>query len=279
MVPSPAGNGDVHYIQLMQTFSQNWAIFADRRSDADCQDDQIRAMETTLHRQLKSHYAGNQARQEVRVGRYRIDIVDGQRLVEVQHSGLSSLRDKTRVLLKNHDVEIIKPLIARKRLINLDHRDGRQISTRWSPKRATPLDLFHELVFFTRVFPHRRLTLRIPLIEIEECRFPWKRRNRRRGQFRIQDQHLLDVVGENVYRTADDLRRLLPPDLPSEFGTLELSQGLDVERWVAQRIAYCLRETGCTRVAGKQGNSIRYRFRRRMKSGKKRVKSGVRRAG
>ncbi len=217
-------------------------------------------METTLHRQLKSHYAGDHAQQEVRVGRFRIDIVQGTRLIEVQHSGLSSLRDKTRELLRKNDVEIIKPLIARKRLINLDRRDGSPVSTRWSPKRATPLDLFHELVYFTSLFPHRRLTLRIPLIEIEESRFPWKRRNRRRGQFRIQDQQLLTVTGENVYRTADDLRRLLPAKLPAEFGTLELSRSLKVERWVAQRIAYCLRETGCTRVAGKQGNSIQYRF-------------------
>ena len=244
-------------------------------------------METTLHRQLKEHYAGPAARQEVRVGRFRIDIVDGKKLIEVQHSGLSSLRDKTRQLLDNHDVEIIKPLVARKRLIKLDEPEGQPVSTRWSPKRAGPLDLFHELVFFTRVFPHRRLTLRIPLIEIEECRYPWKRRNRRRGQFRIQDQRLLEVLDEDVYRTAADLRRLLPADLPAEFGTADLAQALDIERWFAQRIAYCLRETGCTRVSGKQGNSYRYRFAGRQKSArsrrngssKKSPAAGKRRAG
>jgi hypothetical protein len=217
-------------------------------------------METTLHRQLKDHYAGARDRQEVRVGKYRIDIVRGKRLVEVQHSSLSALRDKTRELLKDHDVEIIKPLIARRRLVKLDGEAGQPVSTRWSPKRATPLDLFHELVFFTRVFPHRRLTLRIPLIEIEECRYPWKRRNRRRGQFRVQDQRLLEVVSEDVYRTPRDLRRLLPDDLPAEFGTRELARGLEIEGWFARRIAYCLRETGCARLVGKQGNSLRYQF-------------------
>lgn len=194
------------------------------------------------------------------MGRYRIDIVDGDRLIEVQHSGLSSIRDKVKQLLRKHDVEVIKPLIARKRLINLAEKDGPELKRRWSPKRCSELDLFHELMYFTRVFPHRRLTLRIPLIEIEESRFPHQRRNKRRGQFKINDQSLLRVVSENVYQTRADLRQLLPGDLPSVFGTLELSESLQIDRWFAQRIAYCLRKTGTVREVGKKGNSIQYRF-------------------
>jgi hypothetical protein len=217
-------------------------------------------METTLHRQLKDFYSPPDSRQEVRVGRYRIDIVDGRRLIEVQHSSLGSLRAKTAQLLRQHDVEVIKPLVARKRLIHLASADGEPDRTRWSPRRATPLDVFHELIYFTSVFPHRRLTLRVPLIEIEETRYPWRRRNRRRGQFRVKDQTLLRVVGESVYRTTADLRGLLPATLPRDFGTAELAQSLDIERWVAQRIAWCLRKTGTATVHGKQGNSLRYRL-------------------
>ncbi|GAG48854.1 unnamed protein product, partial [marine sediment metagenome] len=114
--------------------------------------------------------------------------------------------------------------------------------------------------YFTRVFPHRRLTLRMPLIEIEESRYPHQRRNKRRGQFRVQDQTLLNVVGEDVYQTRSDLRALLPGDLPRVFGTLEISQSLGIDRWFAQRIAYCLRKTGTVKEIGKQGNSLQYRF-------------------
>ncbi|MGI9517627.1 MAG: hypothetical protein ACR2NP_11310 [Pirellulaceae bacterium] len=217
-------------------------------------------METTLHRQLKDYYAGPDAQIEVKVGRYRIDIVSGKRLIEVQHSGLSSIRDKTRDLLKGHDVEVIKPLIARRRLIKLESEDGPELSRRWSPKRADRLDVFHELLYFTSVFPHRRLTLRIPLIEIEETRFPFRRRNRRRGQFKVGDQQLLSVVSEDVYRTRSDLRDLLSSDLPKTFGTREIADSMNVERWVAQRIAYVLRKTGTVRQSGKSGNSLQYQF-------------------
>lgn len=236
-------------------------------------------METTLHRQLKSHFAGPDAQLEVTLGRYRIDIVDGARLIEVQHSSLASLRDKVRILLKKHEVEIIKPIIARKRLINLDKQDGQPVSQRWSPKRGVALDLFEELIFFTSVFPHRRLTLRIPLIEIEESRFPKRRRNRRRGQFKVQDQQLLNILSEDSYRTTEDLRRLLPETLPAVFGTLELARELKVTRSLAQRIAYCLRETGCAEIAGKQGNSLQYKFKRSRPAKKANAALSRRRAG
>ena len=217
-------------------------------------------METTLHQQLKQYYAGPGARTEVPLGRYRIDIVDGDRLIEVQHSGLSSIRDKVRDLLKDHPVEVIKPLVARRKLVNLKQKGGPELKRRWSPKRCTRLDMFHELMYFTKVFPHRRLTFRVPLIEIEETRYPHKRRNRRRGQFKVQDQSLIRVIDEDVYETRADLRKLLPADLPAVFGTLELSESMGIERWFAQRIAYCLRKTSTVKEIGKQGNSLQYRF-------------------
>ena len=230
-------------------------------------------METTLHRQLKEYYAGPQAKIEVPFGRFRIDIVDGNRLIEVQHSGLSSIRDKVRFLLRKHEVEVIKPLVARKQLINLSGKEGRELKRRWSPKRCTQLDMFHELIYFTRVFPHRRLTLRMPLIEIQESRFPYERRNKRRGQFKVQDQSLLAVVSENIYRSRRDLRQLLPANLPRLFGTQEIAESMDIDRGFAQRIAYCLRKTGTVKEVGKKGNSIQYQFvpSARSKSGNKTI--------
>jgi hypothetical protein len=54
---------------------------------------------------------------------------------------------------------VVKPLIARKTVVRLDGPGGLVLGQRLSPRRCRPLDLFHELVYFTRVFPHPRLTL------------------------------------------------------------------------------------------------------------------------
>jgi hypothetical protein len=222
-------------------------------------------METSLHRQLKEHYAIDGALVEQRLGRYRIDVIRGKQLIEIQLAPLTSIRDKIAVLLKKHDVLVVKPVIATKHLVKRQRAGGDVISRRRSPKRRTLLDMFDELVHFTRVFPHRRLTLEVVLIEIEEWRYPghgrrWRRRD---NDHLVEDQHLVQVHEVHVFRTAADLCRLLPAKLPQPFHTGQLAEGLGVERWIAQRMAYCLREMGAIRQVGKLGGSWLYKLRGR----------------
>ena len=56
-------------------------------------------METSLHRELKRLYAGDGARTEVVVERYRIDAVRDGQLIEIQHGSLAAIRDKIRRLV------------------------------------------------------------------------------------------------------------------------------------------------------------------------------------
>jgi hypothetical protein len=210
-------------------------------------------METSLHRQLKEHYAVGGGLTEQRVGRYRIDVIRDRQLVEIQLASLSAIRDKIAALLKRHDVLVVKPIVARKHLVKRRRAGGRVVSRRRSPKQRTLLDLFEELAHFTRVYPHRRLTLEVPLIEIEEHRYPGhgRRRWRRDNDHQVEDQHLLEILEVHKFRTAADLCRMLPPGLPRPFHTGQIADGLGVERWVAQRMAYCLRQTGAVRTVGK----------------------------
>ncbi len=218
-------------------------------------------METSLHRQLKAHYAPDDSQQEVACEGYRIDAVRNGRLIEIQHGSLAAIRDKIAALLKNHRVTVVKPIVTKKQLLKLDSRGGKVVQQRLSPKRGKLLDLFDELVYFTRVFPHRKLILEVVLVEVEELRYPGhgRRRRRRERDFQIEDQLLARVVETHKFRSLADLRKLLPKKLPKTFHTGHLAEGLEVPRWTAQRIAYCLRETGAIRSVGKQGNALLYR--------------------
>ena len=163
---------------------------------------------------------------------------------------------------------IVKPIIARKRIIQLKRRGGAVVSQRWSPKRGTPLDLFGELVHFTRVFPHANLTLEVPLVEVEERRFPGhgRKRWRRVNDRQVEDVLLVDVGDVYRFSTASDLLQLLPGQLPQPFHTGHLAEQLNVHRFVAQRIAYCIRQTGAVTEVGKQGNTRLYQLARPRKS-------------
>jgi hypothetical protein len=228
-------------------------------------------METSLHRELKRLYADKDEAEsgvEVRRGNYRIDAVAGRELIEIQHGSLSAIRDKVRVLLTEYPVRVVKPLVASKLLVKCAGRDGPIVDRRLSPKRCTLLSLFDELVYFTRVFPHPRLTLEVLLVDIEEWRRPGhgRRRRYRTGDFVVDDQRLLAVRETHRFHTVDDLRALAPDGLPDPFHTAHLAEALGVDRFTAQRIAYCFREIGVSRQVGKQGNARLYRLRKHARS-------------
>ena len=218
-------------------------------------------METTLHRQLKALYAGQAARVEQRVASYRIDAVRDDQLVEIQHGGLAAIRTKIARLLAEHEVLVVKPIVVRKQLVRLTKRGGKELSRRLSPKHGSLLDLFHELVYFTRVFPHPRLTLETPLVEIEERRYPGhgRRRRWRRDDHVVEDQRLLAVLSVHRFHSAADLLSLLPANLPQPFHSGHIADALGVQRWIAQRITYCLRQTGAAKTCGKARNTLLYK--------------------
>jgi hypothetical protein len=218
-------------------------------------------METSLHRQIKSHYARPGARIEERVGRFHIDVVYRGELIEIQHSSLSAFRDKIAALLTEHRVRIVKPIVASKYLLKQKCEGGELVSRRRSPKQGTLLDIFDELVHFTRVYPHPRLTLEVVLIDIEELRFPGhgRRRRWRKNDHEVEDQRLVEVLSATRFRTAADLCKLLPPKLPKPFHTGHIAAGLGVERWIAQRMAYCLRKIGAIETVGKERGAWLYK--------------------
>jgi hypothetical protein len=223
-------------------------------------------METSLHRQLKQRYGKSADQCEVTLGDFRIDAVVGERLFEIQHGSLSAIRSKIQKLLQqDHDVVVVKPLIAKKVLVRLDEKDGTVQGKRKSPKQETDVDLFNELIYFTKVFPHPNLTLEVPFVEIEEWRYPGhgRRRRRRENDFQIQDQKLVSVQSTLRLKTANDLWKLIRRPRKTPFHTGHLADLLDVSRWLAQRIAYCLREMGAVDVVGKEGNSQLYRINRK----------------
>jgi hypothetical protein len=219
-------------------------------------------METSLHRDLKALYAGDDAQFEVSLDGFRIDAVSGGRLVEIQHGSLATIRDKVRTLLETHRVVVVKPIVVQKLLVKRASKDGPVASRRTSPKRGTILDLFDELVHFTRVFPHPGLTLEVPLVDVEEWRYPGhgRRRRWRADDHQVEDQKLVAVHHTYQFRTAADLVRLIFCPLPKPFHTGQLAEALHTRRWVAQRIAYCLRKMGAVCAVGKLGNTRLYQL-------------------
>lgn len=220
-------------------------------------------METALHRQLKLNYAISAAHTEVTYADYRIDAIgQADELVEIQHASLGALKSKIRRLLDHEEgraVRVVKPIVARKWIVTRESPAGRVLRRRLSPKRGVLSDIFMDLVHFTALFPHPRLTLEVLLVDVEEQRIPKLKHRFRRKNYTTLEQSLLAVSQCCELRTAADLWSLLPAvKLPASFDTAELARQIDRPRWFAQKVAYCLRTSGVIRVTGKSGNSQLY---------------------
>lgn len=220
-------------------------------------------METSLHRQLKLHYAASSAHTEIGIGGFRIDAVSlSNELVEIQHASLGALKVKLRRLLEGsdqHSIRVVKPIVARKWITTLESPAGPLLRRRLSPKRGHLTDIFADLVHFTTLFPHPRLTLEVVLVDAEEIRIPKLRARFRRKNYTTLEQTLLAMNECVELRSAHDLWRLMPKlELPLAYDTAELARQMDRPRWLAQKAAYCLRSCSAIRIVGKRGNNQLY---------------------
>ena len=215
-------------------------------------------METSLHRELKEFYGNDAAAREVSVRGYRIDAVVDGTLIEIQQASLAALRQKTKVLLETHAVTIVKPLCCLKTIIRLKRKNGAVASTRTSPRHETIFGMFDDLVHFVDVFPHPKLTLEVLLTEQEETRIPKKKRWFRAKDFTVADRRLVAVRSRHVFQTNAELCQLLPVGLEETFTTAEIAKLAKIPRWLAQKMAYCLRRTGGISISGKRRNAILY---------------------
>ncbi|OYP34016.1 hypothetical protein [Rhodopirellula sp. MGV] len=218
-------------------------------------------METTLHQQLKLHYASDESQTEVLVGRYRIDAVRQDELIEIQCASLSAISGKVKSLLKRHTVRVVKPVIYRTRIAKKKTKRSQVSSYRMSPKRGEYIDVFDDLIYFTRVFPHDNLILELPFVNVQQTRVPApRRRGWRRKDFRVEDVSLIDIESTHEIRTAVDLFELVGLDPQADsFTTEDIAALTNRPRWFAQKIAYVLKHTGAISPVGRDRSGIQYR--------------------
>ncbi len=130
------------------------------------------------------------------------------------------------------------------------------ISRRKSPKRGRVEHLFLELVSFPELATRPNFSVEVLLTREEEVWQDDKRGSWRRKGRSIADRRLVGIVASILLESPSDFLALLPPDLPNPFTTLDLARALHQPRYVAQKMAYCLRAMGAVEVTGKQGYAL-----------------------
>lgn len=213
--------------------------------------------EQPLHAALKEFYAGPGARLEVDVDGFIVDVAHDGLLVEIQTGSFSSIKHKVSALVADHVLRLVYPIAQQKWLLKLPRTENGKTRRRKSPKRGRPEELFKELVSFPHLICRESFSLEVVFIHEEEVRRHDPQRWRNRGWVTVE-RRLLDVVDRRLFREPGDLAALLPPSLPDRFTTADLAEALDGPRWLAQKMAYCLRKTGVITQIGTHGRSNLY---------------------
>jgi hypothetical protein len=215
--------------------------------------------EGPLHLALKAHYHVAGARQEVAVDGFVADILhpDGC-IYEIQTSGFGGLRRKLNTVLERHRVVLVHPIAHVRHIVKLTDGEDEQATRRRSPKRGAVAHVLDPLVSIPLLLEHPNFELEVALIEEEELRRYVPGRNRRRNGWQVVQRRLCRVLAQHRFACAADLWSLLREPLDDGFTTADLAVAMGQPRWLAQKLAYCLRVTGQIEVCGKQGNALRY---------------------
>ncbi len=192
--------------------------------------------ESSLHKTLKIFYASrHDGKTEIQVEKWICDIVcaDGA-IIEIQTKSVSSLHAKIASLLAlGKKVAVVHPIVTRKTIRTFDI-GGKEISAKKSPKRENVYSMLRELTGLCDILLHEHFSLVCPLITAEEKRIrseePVQSKNGRRRFKKAwlkTDKSLLTIDGEITFHGKDDYLALLPPALPDEFSSAEVSRALE----------------------------------------------------
>lgn len=214
--------------------------------------------EKNLHSALKAWYSRPGDRLEAEVRGFHIDIVRGKTLIEIQTGHFSSQKRKLNTLIEKNPVRLVFPIAREKWIIRVGPDGKIMVGKRKSPKQGNIYHLFTELVSLPGMIMNENFSLEVVLTREEEIRRDDGQGSWRRRGWSILDRRLVEVVGAHLFRKPADFLELAPQGLPEPFSTRDLAHGIAQQHWLAQKMAYCLRNMGLIQVVGKKGNFLLY---------------------
>ncbi len=191
------------------------------------------------------------------LGDYRVDVIRGDLLIEIQTRSFSSIRDKLAKLVKDHHVRLVHPVPYLKWVVRLD-KNEKQVGRRRSPKRGRVEEVFRELVYMPKLLSDPNFELEVALVNMEEFLINDGKGSWRRKRWSIHDRKMVNMHERTLYQAPQDFLKLLPETLPAEFTTKMLAKESSLRINLAQKMVYCLRKMEIVHQTGNKGRAYLY---------------------
>ncbi len=214
--------------------------------------------EKTLHAVLKQYYEPFSAMHEVKIGKYIADIINEDGVLEIQTGSFTSLQKKLDCFLTVTNVTIVCPVVRCKWLVWVEPETGELVSRRKSPKTGAAFDVCYQLCSILPYLTNPKLTVCLPLVDIEEYRMlcGWDQ-SKKRGSRRIE-RIPLSLAAEYRLNSREDYRRLLPLSSMEPFTSATLARLLNRSLKRTRPVIKVLETVGVIKRRGKSGRHILY---------------------
>ena len=213
--------------------------------------------EQTLHEQLKQFYASETGDIESPLGDYKVDVVRGDLLIEIQTRSFSSIRDKLRDLAHENKVRLVHPIAYQKWITRLD-RNENQVGRRKSPRRGRVEDVFYELVYLPKLLMNPNFELEVAMVDLEEYWIDDGKGSWRRRRWSIHDKRMLELRERHLFNSPEDFKALFPESLPCTFTSRMLANETGLNMRLTQKMLYCLTKMNIVERNGKKGRAYLY---------------------
>jgi len=213
--------------------------------------------ETSLHRELKFRYAGQNGETEAEVAGFVADGINAEgEYFEVQTGSFGPLKKKALALQGR--LRIIHPIIITK-YIEVFTKRGRLQYRRKSPRRGNIWDIFKVLVYAPDLPLTPGLIIELALVDAAEQRVQDGKGSWRRHGVSIRDRQMLVLHDCITLKKLSDYNRFVPFKKNEKFTSALLAQKAGISIVLARKALYVLTKLGIIKKTGKQGNMLIYK--------------------
>jgi len=212
--------------------------------------------ESSLHRELKFRYAGQDGETEAEVAGFVADGINAKgEYIEIQTGSFGPLKKKALAL--QGKLRVVYPVIITK-YIEVFNKRGRRLYRRKSPRKGSPWDLFNVLVYAPDLPLIPGLVIELALVDAAEQRVRDGKGSWRRKGVSIRDRHILALHDTITLKKPADYNRFIPFKKKEPFTSALLAQKAGIRVDMARKALYVLAKLGIIKKTGKQGNTVVY---------------------
>ena len=208
--------------------------------------------EKTVHAVLKEYYGGGDESKEISIGGFVADAVSEDGIIEIQTRSLFRLDKKLTTLLPVCRVNVVHPIESAKYLLTIDPDSGELISKRRSPLKLNVWHGIAELYGLRKHLTDDNLTVRFPVLTVEETRLPSTGKGRRKRAKKL-DKIPMDMTDEYILHNKADYSALIPDSLREQFTAVEFASACGVNTDTARCCISVLTAVGAAEECGREG--------------------------